>query len=261
MTRAQFLIDPLPEEEVVVLDGPEGRHAATVRRIQPGEEIRLTDGRGGVRVGVVARVGSGELAVRCGSIEQLEPPDPRVVVVQALAKGERGELAVQLLTELGADEIVPWAASRCVVVWRGERGHKALQRWRSTAREAGKQSRRAWLPQVSDLAATADVCARIVTSQLALVLHEEATTPIGAATVLQAVTASTEPPASEQTGAQRRPEILVVVGPEGGISADELAAFLAAGAVAVRLGTPVLRTSTAGAAAVAALSVPLGRWA
>lgn len=260
MTYAQFLIDPLPEEEVVVLDGPEGRHAATVRRIQPGEHITLTDGRGSVRVGAVARVGRGELAVRCGPIEHLEPPDPCVVVVQALAKGDRGELAVELLSELGADEIVPWAASRSVVVWRAERGEKALQRWRSTAREAGKQSRRAWLPVVSELASTEDVCARIATSDLAIVLHESATTAVGSSSLTTALSGTEAPSAKAAIDPAGARQVLVVVGPEGGIGPDELGAFLGAGAIAVRLGAPVLRTSTAGAAAVAALSVLLGRW-
>ena len=226
----------------MVLDGPEGRHAATVRRMQVGEPIALSDGRGGRRLGVVAVVGRAELVLRCGPIERVPPPDLRFVVVQALAKGERGELAVELLTELGADEIVPWAAGRSVVVWRGERGTKALQRWRSTAREAGKQSRRPWLPPVRALATTEEVRARITAAAGAFVLHEDATTSLTAANL---------PTAGD---------VVLVVGPEGGVSDAELELFLAAGAQAVRLGQPILRTSTAGAAGVAALSVRTGRW-
>lgn len=266
MTTAQFLLDPLPAEEVVVLDGPEGHHAATVRRLQPGERIRLTDGRGSVRVGVVARVGKAELSVRCGPIERLAAPSPRIVVVQALAKGERGELAVELLTELGADEIVPWSASRSVVLWRVERGEKALQRWRSTAREAGKQSRRAWLPRVRELASTHDVCARIAQSGSSFVLHEAATVSLSAAVLARTGSSARDDSSAlsdSSTAGAQLPEpgqVLLVVGPEGGISPDEIAAFTRAGAVPVRLGEPVLRTSTAGAAGLAALSVLLGRW-
>lgn len=242
MTLALFLLDPLPEDDVVVLDGPEGRHAATVRRIEVGESVTLSDGRGSRRRGVVTAVGHAELTVRCGPVERLPESDPRLVVVQAVAKGDRGELAVELMTELGADEIVPWAAARSVVVWRGERGEKSLQRWRSTAREAAKQSRRPRLPQVSALAATDAVCARIERADAAFVLHEQASVALAAAPL----------PGSG--------EITLVVGPEGGIGADELARFTGAGAQAVRLGEPVLRTSTAGAAGLTVLSVRLGRW-
>lgn len=242
MTRPLFLLDPLPDDDVVVLDGAEGRHAATVRRIDVGELIALSDGRGGRRLGVVTAVGRAELSVRCDPFEHVPAPDPRLVVVQAVAKGDRGELAVELMTELGVDEIVPWDAARSVVVWRAERGAKSLERWRSTAREAGKQSRRPWLPQVSALAATGAVCARIAQADGAFVLHEQASLPLAAASL----------PGSG--------EIVLVVGPEGGMDAEEVARFVAAGAQAVRLGEPVLRTSTAGAAGLAALSVRLSRW-
>lgn len=238
-----FLLDPLPPQEVVVLDGPEGRHAATVRRMEVGEPIALSDGRGGRRLGVVTAVGRDELVLRCEPIEQLAAPDPRLVVVQALAKGERGELAVELMTELGVDEIVPWAAGRSVVVWRGERGAKSLQRWRSTAREATKQSRRSWLPEIGALAGTEEVCRRIADAAAAFVLHEAASETLVAASL----------PAHGH--------IMLVVGPEGGVSESEVERFAHAGALPVGLGEPVLRTSTAGAAGVAALSVLVGRWA
>lgn len=238
-----FLLDPLLPQDVVILDGPEGRHAATVRRMEVGEPIVLSDGRGARRLGVVTAVGRDELVLRCEPIERLAASDPRLVVVQALAKGDRGELAVELMTELGVDEIVPWAASRSVVVWRGERGAKSLQRWRSTAREASKQSRRAWLPEIGAPVGTEEVCRRIADAAAAFVLHEAATDALVAASV----------PAHGQ--------IVLVVGPEGGVSESEVERFAAAGALPVRLGEPVLRTSTAGAAGVAALSVLVGRWA
>jgi 16S rRNA (uracil1498-N3)-methyltransferase len=169
--------------------------------------------------------------------EQLDEPEPavRLVVVQALAKGDRSELAVEMLTEVGVHAVVPWQASRSVVRWSGDRGDKALARWRSTVREAAKQSRRLRVPEVTEVVSTKALLARLGAADLALVLHEEATEPIAAVPL----------PASG--------EVLVVVGPEGGISPDELAAFAGAGARAVRVGEHVLRTSTAGVVALSAL--------
>jgi len=167
--------------------------------------------------------------------------EPRLVVVQALAKGDRAELAVELMTELGVDEVVPWSADRSIAQWRDERGEKSLQRWRRVAREASKQSRRPRLPTVSALASTAVIAARL-SGAFGVVLHEDADHPL----------AGLELPSSG--------EIMLVVGPEGGISEAELSLFVDAGARPVRLGPGVLRTSTAGAVALAALNVRLGRW-
>ncbi len=165
----------------------------------------------------------------------VEPaPSPRVTLVQALAKGDRGELAVELATEVGVDAIVPWAAERCIVKWDADRGPKALARWRSTAHEAAKQSRRAWFPEVTDPVRTPDVAG--LPGQL-LVLHEDATEALSSV---------------ELTG-----DVVLVVGPEGGIGADELAVL---GGTPVRLGSSVLRTSTAGAAAIAVVSARTRRW-
>jgi len=164
-----------------------------------------------------------------------------LVVVQGIAKGDRGELAVQAMTEVGVDEIVPWAAARSVARWQGPRPH---ERWVATAREAAKQSRRAWQPAVAPMTSTAEVTARLAEAGTALVLHGSA-----AAARLSTVELSAG------TG-----DIVLAVGPEGGITDDELAAFAGAGAVPVRLGRTVLRTSTAGVAALSVLSVRLARW-
>jgi 16S rRNA (uracil1498-N3)-methyltransferase len=234
--------DPQPGD-AVVLDGPEGRHAATVRRLGPGERVDLTDGAGLRVVTTVAAAGRDRLDLVVVRRERDPEPAPRLVVVQALAKGERGELAVELLTEVGADEVVPWSASRSVVEWRGERGAKALARWRATAREAAKQSRRTRLPVVTEPATTARVAERLRGAALGLVLDPAGTVPL----------ATVEPlPAGE---------VVLVVGPEGGATPQEVAAFTSAGGRLARLGPTVLRTSTAGAAAVAVLSARAGRWA
>jgi 16S rRNA (uracil1498-N3)-methyltransferase len=241
MTPPLFLVDALADGPELHLRGDEGRHAARVKRLGAGEEILVSDGVGTLLECVVAGVVDDGLRLTVRARRTVPRPDPRIVAVQALPKGDRAELAVEVLTELGVDEIVPWAASRSIAQWHGSRGDKALDKWRRTAREAAKQIRRAWVPTVAPLASTAEVAARL-TAATGLVLHESAA---------QSLAAFALPDAGD---------ICVVIGPEGGISADELEVFAAAGATAVRLGQPVLRTSTAGAAALAALSARIGRW-
>lgn len=242
MTPPLFLVEALPDGDEAVLGGAEGRHAARVRRLGVGECLSLGDGAGGVAQCVVTAVFADQLTVTVLDRRAVAAPDPTLTVVQALAKGDRGELAVELMTEAGVDEIVPWAAARSVTRWDGPRGEKSLRRWQSTAREAAKQSRRAWLPRVAELQPTAGVAEILAAAQTAVVLHEYADRPLPA---LDLPTAG---------------GIVVVVGPEGGVTDDELCAFAAVGAVAARLGPEVLRTSTAGVVAVAALSTRLGRW-
>lgn len=228
---------------LVEVTGDEAHHAVAVRRLREGESVVLTDGLGTSITGEVATTGKRVFSVRVGTVDQDPRPDPAITVVQALPKGERGELAVEVLTEVGVDRIVPWAASRSVAVWKGERAVKSHAKWQATAREAAKQSRRSWLPTVSPLVSTADLTSVIAEADLAVVLHEDATTPLSAVEV----------PASGR--------IVVVVGPEGGIAPEELADLIDAGAQSVRLGAEVLRTSTAGVVAVAALLARTGRWA
>ncbi len=243
MTPPLFLVDALPDGESYFLGGDEGRHAARVKRLGVGERLLLADGHGGLAECAVASVEPTGLWL-LATARRTEPRcDPRLVVVQALPKGERAELAVETMTELGVDEIVPWSAARSIVQWQGARGEKALDRWRRTAREATKQSRRARAPDIAAAASTAQVAERLGRATLGLVLHEDA-----------------EPP-FPSTGLPHTGEIVLVVGPEGGIDDRELDAFGTAGAVAVRMGNGVLRTSTAGPAALAVLSEALGRWA
>jgi 16S rRNA (uracil1498-N3)-methyltransferase len=226
----------------VVVDGDEAHHAVAVRRLRVGEAIVLTDGEGHRAEGTVTETAKRRLVVTVDEVESLPEPAPAFTVVQAIPKGDRGELAVEVLTEVGVSRIVPWAASRSVAVWRGERAAKSLARWRVTAFEAAKQSRRAWFPQVLELAGTEEIAALVATADLAVVLHEAASQPLG----------SMEVPAAGS--------VVVVVGPEGGLSDDEVAAFSAAGGCDVRLGAEVLRTSTAGVAAVSALLARTARW-
>src|ERR1700712_4653096 len=149
MSAPLFLVDELPAGPAGTLDGPEGHHAATVQRLTVGERLILADGRGRTAYAEVLAVGKGSVEFRIGDRLFMPAHDPRLVVVQGIAKGDRGELAVQAMTEVGVDEIVPWAASRSVAQWRGERGAKSRDRWAATAREAAKQARRPWLPVVA----------------------------------------------------------------------------------------------------------------
>ena len=227
---------------VVEVTGDEAHHAVAVRRLREGEGVVLTDGAGTAVTGTVAATAKRLFTVRVESVQHHDRPAPAVTVVQALPKGERGELAVEVLTEVGVDRVVPWAAARSVAVWKGERAVRSHAKWQATAREAAKQSRRSWLPIVTPLASTTDVAAVVAEADLALVLHEDAAGPLSALDV----------------AASGR--IVVVVGPEGGIAPEELAALEAAGARTVRLGAEVLRTSTAGVVAVAALLTRTPRW-
>jgi 16S rRNA (uracil1498-N3)-methyltransferase len=245
MTAPVFVVDGFDGRgSEIVLDGPEGRHAVSVRRLRAGEDVVLTDGRGRWVEGVVkAAEGRDRLVVMdVGALHEEPAAGPRITVVQALPKGDRGELAVETMTEVGVDAIVPWAAARCITRWKGDRGLKALAKWRSTAREAGKQSRRVRFPEIADAATGKQVAALLARADFAAVLHES-----GARTL-----ATAELPAAG--------EIVLVVGPEGGVSPEELALFGEAGAGAYRLGPSVLRTSTAGTAAGALLLGRTGRW-
>jgi 16S rRNA (uracil1498-N3)-methyltransferase len=205
-----------------------------------GEQIVLTDGSGTSATCTVTDAGRASLTLRVETTVYAARPDPLITVVQAIPKGDRGELAVEMLTEIDVDRIVPWAASRSVAVWRGERAAKSLAKWRSSARAAAKQARRSWLPEVTAPVTTDEVVALIAEADLAVVLHESAQVPLAALAL----------------GDLKR--VLVVVGPEGGLSDEELAAFSEADVV--RLGQSVLRSSTAGVAAVAALLTRTRRW-
>ena len=242
MTAPLFFVAPdalvaVGSGDVVVLDGDEGRHAADVRRLRAGEAIDVGDGRGVVARGEVAEVARGRLTVKVRERVVVPERQPRLVVVQALAKGGRDEDAVEVMTEVGVDEVVGWQSSRSVAKWTD----RTAAKWTSTARAAAKQSRSPWIPAVSGPASTAEVAQRLAKAAVALVLHESATEPL----------AAVEVPA--------RGDVVVVVGPEGGIADDELEAFRGAGALVCRLGDTVLRSSTAGVVALSVLSATT-RW-
>ncbi|MER5731162.1 16S rRNA (uracil(1498)-N(3))-methyltransferase [Streptomyces sp. NPDC002138] len=246
MTAPVFVVEEVPAGPEFVLEGSEGRHAVSVKRLNPGEAVVLADGRGRWAEAVVkAAEGKDRLVVAVDSVHEEPLPTVRITVVQALPKGDRGEVAVETMTETGVDAVVPWQASRCITQWRGDRGAKALGKWRATAREAGKQSRRVRFPEVAEAMSTKQVAALLAGADLAMVLHEDRD-------AASAALATAELPAAGS--------IVLVVGPEGGVSPEELAVFAEAGAKPYRLGRSVLRTSTAGTAAVSVLLARTGRW-
>jgi len=243
MTAAEFLVNPgeiSKETKTFTLDGVEGRHAATVKRMREGEVIHLCDGQGTRAIATVVRVHKHSLDLTIDQFTFEDAPEPRFVVVQALAKGERAELAVEMLTEVGADAIIPWRAEHSIGKW--DSVEKGLEKWRRTSRESAKQSRRAWIPEISNLKSTAEVCELMSQAQSVFVLHESADQALAACAIREQGT------------------IMIVVGPEGGISPGELAAFASAGARVVHMGASVMRTSTAGAIAVGGLLMRSQRW-
>jgi len=251
VTAPVFLADPgtldaLGSGSRYVLNGDEARHAGVVQRRRAGERVDVVDGAG-VRLECVI-VGVEPSRLELDVVERVEEPSSavRLVLVQALAKGDRDELAIEAATEVGVDAVVPWQAKRSIVVWRGDRAARSRSRWLATVRTATKQARRAYVPAVDEAVGLDGLVRRTARTVGAggavLVLHEEASMPLAGLAL----------PAAG--------EVLVVVGPEGGIDETELAALTGAGAVAVRLGPHVLRTSTAGPVALALLCSRLGRW-
>jgi 16S rRNA (uracil1498-N3)-methyltransferase len=239
-----FLVAPGElSADIVTLAGPEGHHAAAVRRLRAGERADVSDGAGTLASCTVVSVSKDSVVLTVRSVQVVPPPEPRITVVQALPKGDRAELAVELMTEVGVDSIVAWAAERSVTRWHGDRGSRALDKWRATAREASKQSRRAWIPSVTGPAGLGDVTDLVsADSTTGVVLEAGAVAPLSTLALPEAGS------------------IVLVVGPEGGISPAERAALVEAGAVEARLGPTVLRTSAAGAVAAGILLSRTGRW-
>ncbi|WP_067666114.1 16S rRNA (uracil(1498)-N(3))-methyltransferase [Nocardia miyunensis] len=246
MAATVFYLDEIPEPGgIAILDGPEGRHAATVRRIRVGEPITLSDGAGVLASSEVVAAQKDRLELEVLDRILAQPAAPPVTVVQALPKSDRSELAVELMTEAGADVVIPWQAARCVANWEGK-ARKGVDKWRAAARAAARQSRRAFIPEVAELYRTSDVLALVreikADNGIAVALHES-----GSARFVSLPLAAAS-------------RIVLIVGPEGGLDDAELTALADAGADVALLGPTVLRTSTAAAVALGALGALTSRW-
>jgi 16S rRNA (uracil1498-N3)-methyltransferase len=238
-----YLNDELTSTRVgerISVTGAEARHAVTVSRLAAGESLAVGNGAGLVVTGAIVSAEPNEFVLEVVTVSETPPASPAIWLAQALAKGDRDEYAVQQATELGVDGVIPWSAQRSIVKWESNRVAKGRQRWSAIVREASKQSLRPWIPEVGDLASTTILCALAGKARM-LVLDPTAAQSLSA---------------FEPDGR----DIVLVVGPEGGVSESELSRLTAAGASAWSLGTPVLRTSTAGPAAIAVLNTRLGRW-
>lgn len=238
-----------------VLEGSEARHAVTVKRLSAGESVDIADGAGKRLTGTVTAVAPGTLTVECSGISAEPRPAISLVLVQALAKGDRDELGAETATELGIDAVIPWQAERSIVRWKAERAAKAHAKWQSVVTAAAKQARRAWIPEVRAAVDGAGLQSAVAAADLAVILHEDAVRPLRE--VLQAWADTQEP---DGGSARQGREVLLIVGPEGGISPREVTRLCDAGAVTALLGHHVLRSSTAGPAATVLASDVLGRW-
>ena len=235
MVEPLFIIDDLSPAETVVLSGEEAKHASSVRRMRVGEAIAVTNGRGLKLRGTVSEVEKNSISIQVAEVIKEDEPAMKFTLIQALAKGDRDELAIQAATELGVWELIPWIAARSVSVWEGKKLETGKARWQQIVREAAKQSLRSFIPEVGQALSSKQVAAALSNFDLVLVL---------------------EPTASQQLSGVSIPgsgRVAILVGPEGGISPEELEMF--GNAVQVNLGANVLRTSTAGPAVLAALTL------
>ena len=241
---AHFYIDETLDSAAVgdrvSIVGSEARHAVTVSRLAVGESIAIGNGAGLVVSGPVVTAEHTELAIEVATVKNDDRRTPAVFLAQALAKGDRDELAVQAATELGVDGVIPWTAARSISRWEGAKVAKGRDRWTAVVREASKQSLRSWIPDVLDLVSTRQLV-KLAEGARMLVLEPTAELTLSALELDDR-------------------DLILVVGPEGGIAPHELDALATVGASVVRLGSEVLRTSTAGPAALAMLNAKLGRW-
>lgn len=243
MTPPLFLVDHAQlDADLVVLAGRDGHHAADVRRLRVGEPVEVTDGSGARLRCRVRDVVRGQVTLTVEQRTHEPAPRPRVEVAQALIKHDAADRALAGMTEVGVDRIVPWAAHHCVVAWTGDRVQRGVRRWRSTVAEAAKQSRRAWLPEVTEPVSTVQLAERVRAADLALLLDVDGVRPLASVDVPDEAT------------------VLLVVGPEGGQTAQETSVLVDAGAQRVHLGPSVLRSATAATAATAALLSRTPRW-
>jgi len=232
-----FFVDDLPTTvgSSYEFANDDANHAIRVLRMQEGAEFMLSDGKGAWSQVVATEVKKKSMQVQILDSGFQDPLATTITVVQAIPKGDRAKEAIELLTEAGVDRIVPWLSTRSI--------GKGSEKFAITAREASKQSRRFRIPEVTDMATTAQICEAIKISDLAIAFHESATTKL-----------------SDQVSSHNVEHLLIIIGPEGGLTDEEIDAFTQAGAKVALMGRPILRSAHAGIAAVSAVSALLKVW-
>lgn len=221
------------------LIGGEGHHAANALRIRIGEEIVVTNGAGLLAHCECVGVAKAEIRYRVMQSQQVAAPEQQIWLYQALAKGDRDELAIQTATELGVYGVGAWQATRSISKWDQAKSEKGRRRWMQICHDAAKQSQRAWFPIVAE-----EVSAGLPQNLpgLTILLEPSAQLRVSEINLADSV------------------RVNLVVGPEGGFSPEELAHGREWGYHVARLGVEVLRTSTAGPAAIVLIHSVSGRW-
>jgi 16S rRNA (uracil1498-N3)-methyltransferase len=236
-----FLVDKLEDSNLIEVSGDEAHHAIKVLRTSVGEEILISDGTGNWVRACVEYIEKKTFTAKV--LERGFQPEksPRLIVVQGLPKSDRVKDAIEILVESGVDVIIPWQADRSISKWQKD----SLTKWQSVAEAATKQSRRFRKPEIIDGLSLSQLLEIESENSAVLVMHESATTKLS-----EVVT-------SKFAGMS---EIVIVIGPEGGISDSELELLQSTGAHIVGLGPEVFRSAHAGGAALSAVSALIGRW-
>jgi 16S rRNA (uracil1498-N3)-methyltransferase len=234
-----FFVDQISSGSTQELSGDEGHHAVKVMRLQIGEQIKIADNLGNWVSGAITEVGKKSLKINVSERGNAEHLKPELILVQAVTKSDRTKEMLELLTVAGADQIIPWQAQRCISKWKSD----STDKWLTTIKESAKQARRVKLPVLSDAVTTNQLVKLFQAEDQIIVLHESAQLNL-----------------SQFNFVERTKRIFIVIGPEGGISEDEIAQLTSANAVVVRMGENVLRSAHAGFAALSGIQTLIGRW-
>ena len=236
-----FLVDKLEDSNLIEVSGDEAHHAIKVLRINIGEEILISDGAGNWVRASVENIEKKTFAAKVLERGFQQEKSPRLIVVQGLPKSDRVKDAIEILVESGVDLIIPWQADRSISKWQKD----SLDKWKNAAVAATKQSRRFRKPEIIDGLSLSQLLEIESENSAILVMHESAETKLS-----QVVTSKFADMS----------EIIIVIGPEGGISESELELLQSVGAHIVGLGPEVFRSAHAGGAALSAVSALIGRW-
>ncbi len=234
-----FFVDQLSSGTTQELGGDEGHHAVAVMRLGIGEQIKIADGAGNWVSGTITEVNKKSLKIDVAQRGSAQAGKPELIVVQAVTKSDRTKEMLELLTVGGADQIIPWQAERCISKWQKD----SAQKWESAIKEAAKQSRRVKLPVLGDEVTTNQLIKLFQPADKVVILHESASIGI-----------------SQLNLSNEFARIIIIIGPEGGISDAEISQLEVAGAVTARMGELVLRSAHAGFAALSAIQSSIGRW-